>query len=301
MTALAGGRIVAPVRSHRAAGHRAKQAPGLEVSGSHRPISNRGSGSAVQQVDASDAGAELRRSASGRGAGFGPAVRIVSPRPWAGRAHRAGLAPRSRPARAGRLLGATCRFRPGRADVPTLTARCATLTGGSTKPLPRGSEVGVGRRTSLTAGRFADGPPADRRTPRIPTAGRSPRRGRRPDAGPRPRGLWRQEAQRRGLDRRQGRRRDRCDRGRRRRERSGRRREAGPRRHASTYGVAAETSGGFCLPEAQLAISGEVVVRAIYDTLTIPNSKGEYVPYLAESVDPQRRLHRVDDQGPRRA
>ena len=45
-------------------------------------------------------------------------------------------------------------------------------------------------------------------------------------------------------------------------------------------------SGGFCLPEAQLAISGEMVVRAIYDTLTIPNSEGEYVPYLAESVTP---------------
>ncbi|MCU1455285.1 MAG: hypothetical protein JWN46_3431 [Acidimicrobiales bacterium] len=50
------------------------------------------------------------------------------------------------------------------------------------------------------------------------------------------------------------------------------------------YGVEAETTGGFCLPEAQLAISGMLVVRAIYDTLTVPNSKGEYVPYLAKKI-----------------
>ena len=52
------------------------------------------------------------------------------------------------------------------------------------------------------------------------------------------------------------------------------------------YGVEAETDGGWCLQEAQLAISGILVARAIYDTLTVPNSEGEYVPYLAESVVP---------------
>src|SRR6478609_77649 len=52
------------------------------------------------------------------------------------------------------------------------------------------------------------------------------------------------------------------------------------------YGLEGESSGGYCLPEAQLAISGEMVVRAIYDTLTVPNNDGEYVPYLAESVEP---------------
>ena len=51
------------------------------------------------------------------------------------------------------------------------------------------------------------------------------------------------------------------------------------------YGVEADTPG-FCLPEGQLAISGMLVVRAIYDTLTVPNSKGEYVPYLAKSITP---------------
>lgn len=52
------------------------------------------------------------------------------------------------------------------------------------------------------------------------------------------------------------------------------------------YGVEAETAGGFCLPEAQLAVSGLQVARAMYETLTAPNEKGEYVPFLAESVTP---------------
>ena len=40
------------------------------------------------------------------------------------------------------------------------------------------------------------------------------------------------------------------------------------------YGLEAETAGGFCLPEGQLAISGMMVVRAIYDTLTVPEQQG---------------------------
>ncbi|MCP4436202.1 MAG: ABC transporter substrate-binding protein [Actinomycetia bacterium] len=52
------------------------------------------------------------------------------------------------------------------------------------------------------------------------------------------------------------------------------------------YGLEAETSGGWCLPEAQLAISGIQVARTIYDTLTAPNEDDEYVPFLAESVEP---------------
>jgi peptide/nickel transport system substrate-binding protein len=52
------------------------------------------------------------------------------------------------------------------------------------------------------------------------------------------------------------------------------------------YAVEAETGDGWCLQEAQLAISGILVARAIYDTLTVPNSEGEYVPYLAEAVEP---------------
>ena len=53
-----------------------------------------------------------------------------------------------------------------------------------------------------------------------------------------------------------------------------------------TYGLEAETGDGWCLPEAQLAISGIMVARSIYDTLTAPNADGDYVPYLAKSVDP---------------
>ena len=34
------------------------------------------------------------------------------------------------------------------------------------------------------------------------------------------------------------------------------------------------------------AISCHQVIRNIYDTLTMPNDKGEPVPYLAESVTP---------------
>ncbi|HEX2576334.1 MAG TPA: ABC transporter substrate-binding protein [Aquihabitans sp.] len=55
---------------------------------------------------------------------------------------------------------------------------------------------------------------------------------------------------------------------------------------SAVYGLEADTNGGFCLSEAQLAISGMMVVRAIYDTLTVPNAEGDYVPYLAESIEP---------------
>jgi peptide/nickel transport system substrate-binding protein len=53
-----------------------------------------------------------------------------------------------------------------------------------------------------------------------------------------------------------------------------------------TYGLEAETASGWCLPEAQLAISGIQVARAIYDTLTAPDENGEIQPFLAESVTP---------------
>ena len=51
------------------------------------------------------------------------------------------------------------------------------------------------------------------------------------------------------------------------------------------FGLEAETTD-YCLSRAQLAISGIQVVAAIYDTLTVPNSKGIAVPYLAKSVTP---------------
>ncbi len=52
------------------------------------------------------------------------------------------------------------------------------------------------------------------------------------------------------------------------------------------YGLEAETAGGWCPPTARLAISGIEVGAAIYDTLTVPNTKNEMVPYLAKSVTP---------------
>ncbi len=51
------------------------------------------------------------------------------------------------------------------------------------------------------------------------------------------------------------------------------------------YGIEAETLGGWCLPNAQLAAGGTEVVQAVYDTLTVPNAKGQFVPYLARTVD----------------
>jgi peptide/nickel transport system substrate-binding protein len=52
------------------------------------------------------------------------------------------------------------------------------------------------------------------------------------------------------------------------------------------YGLEAETASGWCLMEAQLAISGIQVARAIYDTLTAPDENGELKPFLAESFEP---------------
>ncbi len=51
-----------------------------------------------------------------------------------------------------------------------------------------------------------------------------------------------------------------------------------------SYGLEADTAGGYCLPEAQLAIAGIQVARAVYDTLMIPNADGEITPNLAKSM-----------------
>lgn len=52
------------------------------------------------------------------------------------------------------------------------------------------------------------------------------------------------------------------------------------------YGLEAEVGEtGYCLPEAQLAISGMQVAKSMYDTLTVPDAKGGYVPYLAKAVE----------------
>ena len=50
------------------------------------------------------------------------------------------------------------------------------------------------------------------------------------------------------------------------------------------YSMEGSNTGGWCLAEAQLAITGIQVARAVYDTLTMPDANGEIQPYLAESV-----------------
>ena len=62
--------------------------------------------------------------------------------------------------------------------------------------------------------------------------------------------------------------------------------DAGPPQYGGrvVYGLEAETTNGWCLPEGQLAIAGIQVARSIYDTLTVPNGEGEFVPFLAEAV-----------------
>lgn len=53
-----------------------------------------------------------------------------------------------------------------------------------------------------------------------------------------------------------------------------------------TYGLEAKTTA-FCVPRGQLAISGIMVVSAVYDTLTRPTDDPQiYAPYLAKSVEP---------------
>jgi peptide/nickel transport system substrate-binding protein len=50
------------------------------------------------------------------------------------------------------------------------------------------------------------------------------------------------------------------------------------------YGIGAEHTGGFCGPIAQLAPEGIEENLTLFDTLMVPNDKGDMVPYLAESV-----------------
>lgn len=61
----------------------------------------------------------------------------------------------------------------------------------------------------------------------------------------------------------------------------------GPKHGGSiTLAIEGETTGGYCLPAAQLAAPGIEVANAIYDTLVTINNKGQLVPYLAQAVTP---------------
>jgi peptide/nickel transport system substrate-binding protein len=54
----------------------------------------------------------------------------------------------------------------------------------------------------------------------------------------------------------------------------------------AVYALEAETDDGWCLPSAQLAIAGIQVARSIYDQLAAPDSEGNMVPFLAQSIEP---------------
>lgn len=52
-----------------------------------------------------------------------------------------------------------------------------------------------------------------------------------------------------------------------------------------TYALEAESSGGWCIPEAQLAISGMMVAWSVYDFLFVPSEDDGFVPFLVESYE----------------
>jgi peptide/nickel transport system substrate-binding protein len=51
-----------------------------------------------------------------------------------------------------------------------------------------------------------------------------------------------------------------------------------------TYGLEGATKG-FCLTDAQLAVSGIQIVRSVYDTLAVPDSTGAMKPFLAKTIE----------------
>jgi peptide/nickel transport system substrate-binding protein len=63
--------------------------------------------------------------------------------------------------------------------------------------------------------------------------------------------------------------------------------DRGPKRGGSvTYGLDGKTTN-FCMPSAQLALSGTMIATAVYDTLTVPTRDPQkYAPYLAKDVQP---------------
>ncbi len=61
--------------------------------------------------------------------------------------------------------------------------------------------------------------------------------------------------------------------------------EGTPKRGGTiTYGLEGDTKS-FCLPSAQLVVSGQMIAQSVYDTLTRPDSEGNFQPYLAKSVE----------------
>lgn len=61
-----------------------------------------------------------------------------------------------------------------------------------------------------------------------------------------------------------------------------------PAANKLVYGMEAENDQGWCLPEAQMTTAGMLTMRSMFDPLTVPNDKGEYVPFLAKAVTPNK-------------
>jgi peptide/nickel transport system substrate-binding protein len=59
-----------------------------------------------------------------------------------------------------------------------------------------------------------------------------------------------------------------------------------------THALPIENPDGYCLPESELGSAGIIVARALFDTLVQPNERGEFVPYLAESITPDEDFDR---------
>ena len=57
-----------------------------------------------------------------------------------------------------------------------------------------------------------------------------------------------------------------------------------------TYALEGESDDGWCLPSAQLAISGIQVARTIYDQLAAPDEAGNFVPFLAKTITPNAKF-----------
>ena len=60
------------------------------------------------------------------------------------------------------------------------------------------------------------------------------------------------------------------------------------------FGVDAEEQG-FDPTQARFDEVGVMYARTVFDPLTIVTANGDWAPYLAQSVVPNCRLHRVDD------
>ena len=65
-------------------------------------------------------------------------------------------------------------------------------------------------------------------------------------------------------------------------------------------GIEADTSSPWMPAEMLCAISCHQIIKSVFDPIAVPTQDGGGRRTSLESLDPERRLHGVDDQGPRR-